>query len=200
MALSKPDLLRLLEEGEIVCEPRGKVSNCSIDIRLGSTFFRQEDTYDPVFPYEGSDTTPVWKPEPAPLMDFNGAKVIRIDAGELILATSFEFIGARREHTTMLKSTSTFARMCLDVCASAGWGDPGYVNRWAFPLMNRGTRTVFLKPETFIAQIVFLNISTPLEEKEGYLQQGSYQKEAFDITKTIESWDPKSVLPKFLKL
>ncbi len=194
--LTKVDIEKLLEEGEIVCRPAGKVNPNSIDVSLGSTFFRQNDTYDPVFPYQESKTSSFWLP--GTLMEYKGKEIIQIDPQETILATTEQFIGARSRYTTMLKSKSTTGRYCLDVCGSAGWGDPGYIDRWAFPLRNNGNRTIFLLPGTWIAQIVFFEVSSPATSETGYTATGSYQS-TDDIDELIAKWTPESVLPKVMK-
>jgi dCTP deaminase len=199
VVLTKPDIVRLISEGEIVCKPEGKINPNSIDVSLSSAFFRQEETYDPVIPYSpeivGESCTPVWCSEVGKLTNYRGKQYISIDAGETILATTNQFIGARGRYTTMLKAKSTTGRLGLDVCGSAGWGDPGYIDRWAFPLRNNGTRTVLLLPGTWIAQIVFFEVSTP---DCSYSQVGSYQS-SDDIDTLMREWTPQSVLPKFMK-
>lgn len=193
--LTKEDIERLLAEGELVCRPEGKINPNSIDVSLHSVFFRAKLTFDPVYPYAQSTSESIWELQPAILIEHDGKKVITIDPGEVILATTEQFIGARSRYTTMLKSKSTTGRNCLDVCGSAGWGDPGYIDRWAFPLRNNGLRTVFLQPGTWIAQIVFFEVSTPTE---GYSKTGSYQS-TDDIDELIKNWNPKDVLPKPMK-
>jgi len=192
MAVSKPDLIRLLEEGEIVCRPEGKINPNSIDVSLHSVFFRQTMNYNLHDPYGPKND--LWE---RGTLDEEGR--INIDPGETILALTEQFIGARSKYTTMLKAKSTSARLCLDICNSAGWGDPGYIDRWAFPLRNNGCRTIALRPKTWIAQIVFFQITTPLSVDESYAKTGSYQN-TDDIDKLIEDWTPESVLPKPLKL
>lgn len=118
--------------------------------------------------------------------------LISIHAGETILATTEEFIGSRVECTTMAKTKSTIARLGLDCFGSAGWGDIGYINRWAFPLHNRTDRTILLRPGTWIALIIFL----PVTDRElSYTQGGNYQS-TDDFQKLIREWSPLSVLPK----
>lgn len=196
MALSKNELIQYLKEGKIVSRPEGKINPTSIDVSLNSLFYRQKISCDPIVPYQDSGKDSVWEEEPGQLVDFEGIPSIELQPGEIILATTEQFIGARNEYTTMLKAKSTLMRLGLDVCASAGWGEPGYINRWAFSLHNRNNRSVILRPGTWIAQIVFFKVSSPPEES--YSVNGSYQ-ETDDIDKLIENWNPKSILPTHLR-
>lgn len=117
------------------------------------------------------------------------AKDIPLISIETILATTEEFIGSRVECTTMAKTKSTIARLGLDCFGSAGWGDIGYINRWAFPLHNR---TILLRPGTWITQIIFLTVT---DRELSYTQGGNYQS-TDDFQKLIREWSPLSVLPK----
>ena len=141
----------------------------------------------------------IWEPEPGSLLDYHGKSYIQIQAQETILATTEQFIGARSRYTPVLKSKSTSGRNCLDLCGSAGWGDPGYINRWAFPLRNTGNRTIFLLPGTWIGQIAFFEVSTPLDTDNNYTASGQYQN-TNDIEELIANWDPKSILPGPMKV
>lgn len=120
--------------------------------------------------------------------------VIILHPGEIILATTEEFIGSRLQCTTMAKTKSSLARYGIDVCGSSGWGDIGYINRWAFPIHNRSNFPVILKPGTWIGQIVFLTVT---DKELSYTQGGSYQS-TDDFEKLVKEWDPRSVLPKVL--
>jgi dCTP deaminase len=199
VVLTKPDLERLIKEGEIVCIPPGKINPSSIDVSLGNSFFRQTMGFDPVIPYADSGATPLWVSTPGELTHHEGKDYIQIDPQETILATTEEFIGARGKYTPVLKSKSTSGRNCLDLCGSAGWGDPGYISRWAFPLRNTGNRSIFLLPGTWIGQIAFFEASTPLDSEENYTSTGQYQN-TNDIEKLMANWDPTSILPGAMKL
>lgn len=191
MILGKADIERLIEQGTIVCQPPGKINPCSIDVSLGTIFYRQPEDFDPVFPYGNK----FWESNPGVLDLHEGHECIRIDPGEVILATTEQFIGVQGKYTTMLKSKSTTARLCLDVCGSAGWGDPGYINKWSFPLQNKGMRSIYLRPGTWIAQLVFMECSSD----EDYTKEGSYQTSS-DINTVMETWKPEDILPAKLKV
>lgn len=120
--------------------------------------------------------------------------LIVIKPGETILATTEEFIGSRLECTTMAKTKSSLARIGLDCFGSSGWGDIGYVNRWAFPLHNKSNRIILLRPGTWVAQIVFMKVSDP---EISYTQGGNYQA-TDDFERLVKEWKPQHILPKHL--
>ena len=197
--VSRTLLKQLIKDGDIVVHPycEDAIGNCSIDVRLGEWFFVQnKEGY--IYPYNDELTKHPWyeKPRRATMCGVESIKgpVIRIDPGEMILATTEEFIGSRKQCTTMAKTKSTVSRLGLDCCASAGWGDIGYINRWAFPIHNRSNKTIFLHPGTWIAQIIFLTVSS---QEDCYT--GTYQTTT-DIDQLVKNWDPTSVLPKTLKM
>ncbi|MEM3858073.1 MAG: dCTP deaminase [Candidatus Micrarchaeaceae archaeon] len=183
--LSKKSILKLLNEGDIVIHPydEKKVNNCSVDITLGNYYFRQSNETE----IDVNKNQRLWNDKP--IYEEN---IIYLKPGELILATSNEFIGSRKKCTTMLKSKSTTTRWGLDVCASGGYGDIGYINRWAFPLHNRTNKIVNIKPGTRIAQIVFFYVT---EDEDSYTLNGNYQK-TDNLEELISTWKPESVLPK----
>jgi deoxycytidine triphosphate deaminase len=121
------------------------------------------------------------------------AKDIPLIPIETILATTEEFIGSRVECTTMAKTKSTIARLGLDCFGSAGWGDIGYINRWAFPLHNRTDRIILLRPGTWIAQIIFLTVT---DRELSYILKAANYQWTDDFQKLIREWSPLSVLPK----
>lgn len=198
--VSRTSIKDLIKKGDIVVYPftKEKIGNCSVDVRLGEWYFRQKQNSDIIFPYVSDDDAlrHPWDPIPqrAAGADKSCEYVIGINPGEMILATTEEFIGSRVECTTMAKTKSTVARLGLDLFGSSGWGDIGYINRWAFPLHNRSSHKILLKPGTWIAQIVFFTVS---DKELSYTQGGNYQS-TDDFQKLVREWDPRSVLPKCL--
>lgn len=201
--VSRTSLTKLIESNDVVVRPYHpeKVNNGSIDFRLGKWYFRalhekthRDQALDAYHPPEsdfGSIQGQLWNQ-----IALDGTDGITLEPGEIILATSHEFIGSRKKCITMGKTKSTLARWGLDVFASAGWGDVGYINRWAFPLINRTDRKIVLQPGTWIGQIIFFSISN---EEKSYTSGGSYQT-SDDINLIIKNWKPDSILPKYLKM
>ena len=194
--VSRTDIKKLVEKGEIVIYPYTpeKVGNCSVDIRLGNWFFRQSDTPKLIFPYKNGNVDDVWNPTPQQAevnSRFPGRPVILLNPGEIILASSEEFIGAKCKCTTMAKTKSSLSRLGIDCFGSAGWGDIGFINRWSMLLQNKGTHTIALVPGTWIAQIVFLTVCS---EESSYSESGGNYQSTDDFAKLVSTWNPKSLL------
>jgi deoxycytidine triphosphate deaminase len=198
--VSRNSLQNYIKEGKIVVSPEpAAINNVSIDVSLHNEFYRQTMSIDPLEPYDDSedqyDVDTMWEKgflEKSPA----GVPSIRIDAQECLLVFSEQFIGGKDNITTMAKSKSSIARIGLDICGSSGWGDIGYTNRWCFCLTNRGQRSVYLRPGTWVAQIVFLN-TTDIEST--YSNGGQYQSK--DVQHEIErKWKSADGLPKSLKV
>ena len=85
------------------------------------------------------------------------------------------------------------------VCLDAGWGDPGYINRWTMEIYNMNQHhSVILPVGERIAQIVFYE--TGEVEGEYNKLSGKYQDfAADDLPSLISSWRPEQMLPRAYK-
>lgn len=99
-----------------------------------------------------------------------------------ILAHTIEYIGAYTRYRAQLRSKSTIARCMIEVCASAGFGDVGYVNRWTLEIDNKSDLQWIIPVGTRIAQLEFTEVVG-----EGKVYDGSYKQQPV--------WDPDQMLP-----
>jgi dCTP deaminase len=116
---------------------------------------------------------------------------------ERILAHTQEFIGIKNG-TTSMQARSTTGRNGVVVCMDAGWGDPGYINRWTMEIKNHNEQYVVLPVGIRIAQIVFHETG----DVDGEYSQlsGKYQTTKSDDLATIKAnWKPSDMLPKAYK-
>ena len=122
--------------------------------------------------------------------------MILLRPGERILAHTNEFIGILPPGTTSMQARSTMGRIGLSACYCAGWGDPGYVNRWTMEIHNLNENEFLPLPVGFRpAQIVF-SATGPVDVE--YSQaSGNYQssssKHLLDVKKT---WRPHNMIPR----
>lgn len=214
MALSDRKILEHMKSGTVVIEPFDKqnLSTSSYDVTLGEWYFRESPpkAYKNIYnPYSKSDTDHVWgtTPERAEkasqaLAHFNfeykgikpSDKVILLEPGETILAHTNEFIGGVNEVTTMMKARSSIGRNFIEVCKCAGWGDVGYINRWAMEITNNSRHyTIPLVVGRRVAQIVFFETGPIM--KADYTSKGKYQTTT-DVKKLKKSWKPEMMLPR----
>ncbi len=200
-------------EGHIVIHPyvEENVRGSSVDVTLGEFFyvtdrienqfgfnpFDQEDVERyfvlkralPYGEWREKHKGTVWKgiPENHP--------IIVLGPGERILAHTHEFIGIRAPGTTEMRARSSWGRNGIVVCKDAGWGDPGFINRWTMEVQNDNREAVPLPVGERIAQLIFHETG---EVGRQYGSAGKYQGGA-DLAAIIEGWGPEQMLPRTYK-
>lgn len=125
--------------------------------------------------------------------------VIHLEPGERILGHTHEFIGIKAPGTSSMQARSTTGRNGIAVCLDAGWGDPGYVNRWTMEIYNMHKEKHMILPVGIrVAQIVFYHTG-PVDGEYSHLS-GKYQSvDANNIEELVASWQPEQMLPKAYK-
>ncbi len=125
--------------------------------------------------------------------------LILLRPNERILAHTHEFIGIRPPGTTSMQSRSTTGRMGVASCFCAGWGDPGYINRWTMEVNNLNEREYVPLPLYYrIAQIVFS--ATGSVATEYAKATGKYQTVSSDHFAQLEAdWREDSMKPQAFK-
>ncbi len=204
-----------ISKGHIVFHPyvEENINGSSIDVTLGNWFYRTERAsengiYNPLNesdvhryfdgPYHGM-THKMWCEE-------NGRKpfegipkdhpIIVLRPGERILAHTHEYIGIKAPGTSTMQARSTWGRNGVAVCLDAGWGDPGYINRWTLEVYNMNQHeSVVLPVGERIAQMVFYH--TGEVDSEYSKLSGKYQREGEDdLVELIRNWKPDQMLPR----
>lgn len=122
--------------------------------------------------------------------------LILLRPNERILAHTHEFIGIRPPGTTSMQSRSTTGRIGVASCFCAGWGDPGYINRWTMEVNNLNENEYVPLPIYYrIAQIVF-SMTGPVAT-EYAKSTGKYQTVTSDDFDTLQAnWQPDGMLPR----
>ena len=124
--------------------------------------------------------------------------IIILRPGERILAHTHEFIGIRAPGTTSMQARSTIGRLGIVVCMDAGWGDPGYINRWTMEIKNHNEQYTVVPIGIRIAQIVFRHTG-PVDGEYSNLS-GKYQtSSSHDLDHIKANWQPSDMLPKAYK-
>lgn len=121
--------------------------------------------------------------------------IIVLRPGQRILAHTQEFIGIEPPGTTSMQARSSLGRLGITVCKDAGWGDPGYKNRWTMEIENNNEDVDFpLVVGQRIAQIIFMHTG----EVEGTYSTdtGSYQAEFSSVEEMKTAWRPEDMLPR----
>lgn len=218
MVLSDKRILEAKEDDRVVIYPfdqEGRLATSSYDVSLGQYFYREQSPSldDDIFNiYDPDQVERVWgscevAPQARDIMPSKffereeskrvikeNDQVILIGPGETILAHTEEFIGARKNITTMMKARSSLGRSFILVCKCAGWGDVGYVNRWTMEITNvsRHYRIPLLVGGR-LAQLIFMDTGEILDKD--YTKTGAYQT-TDDLEELKANWQPSSMLPK----
>jgi dCTP deaminase len=215
---SNKEIRQAVKQGHIVCHPfvDKNVAGSSVDVTLGEWYYRTERTGSSGF-YNPFDKTDVERyfdgPHRAEIHQkwakANGRQlfagipsnhpIIVLRPGERILGHTHEFIGIKAPGTSTLQARSTWGRNGVAVCLDAGWGDPGYINRWTLEIYNMNQHeSVVLPVGERIAQMVFYETG----EVEGEYKKlsGKYQMDkSANLRKIIKTWRPQQMLPQAYK-
>lgn len=215
---SNTDIKKAIKTGQVVFHPyvEDYINGSSVDVTLGEWYYKIErnnlgGVYNPFDPeavaryFDGphkAENHKEWANK-------NGRKlfvgipadhpIIVLQPGERILAHTHEFVGIKGNGTSTMQARSTWGRNGVAVCLDAGWGDPGYINRWTMEIYNMNQRDAVVLPVgERIAQIVFYE--TGEVESEYHKLSGKYQGHKADSLKDlVKSWKPEQMLPRAYK-
>lgn len=213
---SNTEIIDAVKTGHIVFHPYNEshINGSSVDVTLGEWYYRTDrqslsDFYNPfdekeVDKYFGEAQKAMLHSE---WLEQTGAKpfanipldhpIIVLGPGERILAHTHEFIGIKPPGTTSMQSRSTWGRNGVAACFDAGWGDPGYINRWTMEVYNLNQlHSVVLPVGERIAQIVFMHTGEVSGEYANL--SGKYQTST-DIKELVSKWSPVQMLPRAYK-
>lgn len=215
---SNTDIKKAITEGHIVFFPyqEDHIAGSSVDVTLGHYFYKQEypDEAKVYNPFDVDDVKRYFKGPLEAMPHKQWCKkygytlfknvpedhpIIVIRPGERILAHTHEFIGIKAPGTSTMQARSTWGRNGVAVCLDAGWGDPGYINRWTMEIYNMNSHeSVVLPVGERIAQLVFYN--TGPVEKEYKKLSGKYQPlNSNKLDEIIAQWSPEQMLPRAYK-
>jgi dCTP deaminase len=212
---SNIQIKQAIATGHIVFHPyiEEHIAGSSVDVTLGHWFYRTERLGEGGFynPFDEADVTRYFDgPYHAEVHELwaekNGRKlfagipadhpIIVLKPGERILGHTHEFIGIKAPGTSTMQARSTWGRNGVSVCLDAGWGDPGYINRWTMEIYNNNQHeSVVLPIGERIAQLVFYHTG-PVDTEYSKLS-GKYQTTTSDnLVDIINNWRPEQMLPR----
>src|SRR5688572_6946837 len=154
-----------IQSGQVIFHPyvEDHINGSSVDVTLAEWYFRTEKSnlggiYNPFDPsaveryFDGphkAEIHKVWCKQHGRTL-FEGIPadhpIIVLEPGERILAHTHEFVGVKGDATSTMQARSTWGRNGVAVCLDAGWGDPGYVNRWTMEIYNMNQRDAVILP------------------------------------------------------
>jgi dCTP deaminase len=176
--LSDFHILKERINGNIVIEPfdERQLGTNSYDCRLGEWYFAQEVEGQDLRLFSESLRDAWGQPRKASKGE------IPVRPGETILAHTIEKIGGKNGYLACMRTRSTTARSCLDVCGSAGLGDTGYIAIWTLEIRNISKNTLWLPVGGRVLQMEFHYIGETLKYYSGHYGQQ-------------EIWTPYAMLP-----
>lgn len=215
---SNTQIKSAIKAGHIIFHPFNErnIAGSSVDVTLGEWYFRTERPseggfYNPfdeqaVYQYFGDPNLAEihyqWAKKHGRQLFANipsDQPIIVLRPHERILAHTHEFIGIRAPGTSTMQARSTWGRNGIAVCLDAGWGDPGYINRWTMEIYNMNQHeSVVLPVGERIAQMVFYETG-PVDEEYKTLS-GKYQTaKSENLEAIIANWTPNQMLPRAYK-
>lgn len=215
---SNRQIKQAVKDGHIVFHPYNEahIAGSSVDVTLGEWFYRTERPseggfYNPfeeqaVARYFGeplrAEIHQDWAKKHGRQLFQNipaDHRIIVLRPKERILGHTHEFIGIKAPGTSTMQARSTWGRNGVAVCLDAGWGDPGYINRWTMEIYNMNEHeSVVLPVGERIAQMVFY-VTGPVDSEYKKLS-GKYQtSDSEDLDSIIANWSPEQMLPRAYK-
>lgn len=207
------EVARAIRDGQIVIHPLipDHIKGSSVDVTLGEWFYKTSDDIQQFDPFDEEDIEEYFGEPLRAMPNAAAAKkfkvrpskavgddhlVIPIKPAERLLCHTNEFIGIKPPGTSMMKARSSSGRIGIAACFCAGWGDPGYINRWTMEVYNLNKRAIVLLPVNMrLAQLILLRTGACLSN---YGTEGKYQA-GTDVAELAKGWDPTAMLPRMFK-
>lgn len=168
MILSRPDILRYLDEGRLRIDPiltGDRVSQVSLDLSLGRKFttFKKPPGYLPAIHVDRF----LWTS--ADLWEHFEQDVFRLKPGEFVLAQTLERVFIPGDLVGFVEGRSSWARIGITIHVTAPKIDPGFNAPITLEMANFGQVPVDLRAGIDRpAQLILMQLSTALQEVELY--------------------------------
>lgn len=218
---SDTEIRHALIQGHIVCHPLidDNIRGSSIDLTLGQWYYECDDRAAGGIPgiYNPFDEDDVARYFVGPIRakpwdpwetggdgrtlagELSGIPVdhplIMLKPRTRILAHSHEFVGIHPPGTTEMRARSSWGRNGIAVCLCAGWGDPGYINRWTMEIHNHNDEAVPLPIGERVAQLIF-HRTGPVS---GHYGSGGKYQTSEELDEVVRGWRPSAMLPRSYK-
>ncbi|KZX47571.1 dCTP deaminase [Haloarcula sp. K1] len=175
MILSDADILRRLEQGDLVVEPLDdpdiQIQPASVDLRLGHEFLEFQHANIPCIHPNSEDEVSDYVEETVVEED----EEFILHPGDFVLGTTHERVAIPDDLIAHVEGRSSLGRLAIVVHATAGLCDPGYEGQITLELSNLGTAPVALTPGMRISQLTFTELKTPADRPYGAERGSKYQ-------------------------
>jgi dCTP deaminase len=168
MLLSDKDIVKLIDNSEIILEPYNKelLQPASIDVRLDK-FFRIFDNHK----YEVIDPA-VEQSELTRLVEVEDAFILH--PGEMVLGSTYELVTLGNAVSARFEGKSSLGRLGILTHITAGFIDPGFSGHITLELANVSNLPIKLYPGMKIGQLCFFEMSSEVEKPYGSTGFGSH--------------------------
>jgi len=178
MILSDADILRRLEDGDLVVEPLDdpdiQIQPASVDLRLGREFLEFQHANIPcIHPNAEAEVD-----EYVELTEVEEGGEYILHPGDFVLGTTHERVEIPNDLIAHVEGRSSLGRLAIVVHATAGLADPGYKGQITLELSNLGTAPVALTPGMRISQLTFTELKTPADRPYGAERGSKYQDQS----------------------
>ncbi|PSP61516.1 dCTP deaminase [Halobacteriales archaeon QH_8_67_36] len=178
MILSDADILRRLEDGDLVVEPLDdpdiQIQPASVDLRLGREFLEFQHANIPcIHPDAEAEVD-----EYVELTEVEEDGEYILHPGDFVLGTTHERVGIPHDLIAHVEGRSSLGRLAIVVHATAGLCDPGFSGKITLELSNLGTAPVALTPGMRISQLTFTELKTPADRPYGVKRGSKYQDQS----------------------
>jgi len=168
LILSRPDILKYLEDGKLGFDPAislDQVAQVSIDLHLGDCFtvFKKPPDYLTSIRIDKS----LWDSED--LWEHYQQKEFLLDPGGFVLAQTLETVFIPPDLVGLVEGRSSWARMGVTIHVTSPKIDPGFNAHITLEMSNLGKIPVNLRAGIDRpAQLMLLKLSTPVAEDDLY--------------------------------
>ncbi|TDO98817.1 dCTP deaminase [Marinomonas balearica] len=168
MRLSDIDIIKALDSGDIVVDPRpdnSAISGVSCDLRLGNSFRTFQGHPAPYLDLSGpkEDLNETIESVMSDEIVIEDGKPFFIHPGELVLGVTKESVTIPEYLVGWLDGRSSLARLGLMVHVTAHRIDPGWSGGIVLEFLNGGKLPLALRPGMTIGAINFETMTTPAE-------------------------------------
>jgi dCTP deaminase len=178
MILSDADILRRLEEGDLVVEPLDdpelQIQPASIDLRLGREFLEFQRTNISCIHPNSEQEVEEYVDE---TVVGDGEEFI-LHPGDFVLGTTHERVEVPDDLIAHVQGRSSLGRLAIVIHATAGIVDPGYKGQITLELSNLGTAPVALTPGMRISQLLLTELKSPADRPYGAERGSKYQDQS----------------------
>jgi dCTP deaminase len=189
MILSDGDILRRLEEGDLVVDPLDdpelQIQPASIDLRLGREFLEFQRTNISCIHPDSEREIEEYVSES---YVEDGDEFI-LHPGDFVLGTTHERVEIPPDLLAHVQGRSSLGRLAVVIHATAGVVDPGYRGQITLELSNLGTAPVALTPGMRISQLILTEMKRPAERPYGSERGSKYQDQTGPQASRIQGDD-----------